>query len=190
MRGKGILTRNLNANALKACIDVEKEEMNIFEEIFHNELLDAIRHVENDLNQDDIDTIDVLARAGISKKRKLCLQGHINYDVRSNRKICYRSHCKEKLLANEEVKKDAILNEEQVKKSFSEKEKVRAKMYYDVPNVIPEYKPKELAVKATAVNPNTSERIARVLDDIIQSADMKNRYSVKTVISKTMLLKS
>ena len=38
-----------------------------------------------------------------------------------------------------------------------------------------------MAVKALEVNPNTPDRVAKVLDDIIASADMRNRYSVNLV---------
>ena len=41
------------------------------------ELLDAMNHVENNLDPDNTDNIYVMARANISKKRKLCSQGHI-----------------------------------------------------------------------------------------------------------------
>ena len=46
-----------------------------------------------------------------------------------------------------------------------------------------------MAVKATAVNPNTSERIAKVLDDIIEEAEMKNKYSVKIVVRDNKVTK-
>ena len=39
--------------------------------------------------------------------------------------------------------------------------------------------PKEMAVGAMAINPNSTDRIAKVLDEVIESADMINKFSVK-----------
>ena len=58
IQGRDIITKNLNAGTLKEFINVKKEDMEVFEDIFHNELLDAIKNVEKDLNDDNTDTID------------------------------------------------------------------------------------------------------------------------------------
>ena len=42
--------------------------------------------------------------------------------------------------------------------------------------------PKEMAVGAMAINPNSTDRIAKVLDEVIDSADMKNKFSVKIIL--------
>ena len=60
-------------------------------------------------------------------------------------------------------------------------ENKKAELYQNVPNIKNNETPKEMAVKAMAINPNTPERILRVLDDIIMSADMENKFSVKIV---------
>ena len=43
-----------------------------------------------------------------------------------------------------------------------------------MPNVYTENIPKEVAVGAIAVNPNTPERISKVLDETLEAANMKN----------------
>ena len=48
----------------------------------------------------------------------------------------------------------------------------------NVPNISNVEKPKEMAVGALAVNPNTPDRIAKCLDEIIDAADMKNKFAV------------
>jgi hypothetical protein len=39
------------------------------------------------------------------------------------------------------------------------------------------------------VNPNTKDRIAKVLDEILEAADMKNNYSVKIIVSANNVTK-
>ena len=62
-------------------------------------------------------------------------------------------------------------------------------MYLNVPNVLTEDTPKELAVGAIDVNPNTPERITKVLDTILEAADMKNKFAVKIKLSKNCVTK-
>ena len=63
-------------------------------------------------------------------------------------------------------------------------------MYLNVPNVLSDEIPTEKAVGAIAVNPNTPERIARVLDEIIEAAGMKNEFSVKLVVTGKRITKN
>ena len=51
-----------------------------------------------------------------------------------------------------------------------------------VPNVHLKDNPKEIPVGAIATNPNSPERIAVVLDEIIKQADMENKFSVKIIL--------
>ena len=60
-------------------------------------------------------------------------------------------------------------------------EKENAKLYLDVPNISNKDTPKEIAVGALEINPNTPDRVSKVLDNIILSADMENKFSVKIV---------
>ena len=77
------------------------------------------------------DYIDDLSKSSIAKKRKLCTSGHINSNVRSNRTICDRQFCKEKLKES----LNAVLKSTQieVKKDTSNKDHIKARTYLNVP---------------------------------------------------------
>ena len=79
--------------------------------------------------------------------------------------------------------------EKTMKKNKMDKEIKRAKTYLNVPNVHIDDVPKELAVGAIAVNPNCKERIALVLDAIIEAAGMKNKHSVKLKFTEKEVIK-
>ena len=49
--------------------------------------------------------------------------------------------------------------------------------------------PKEMAVGAMAINPNSTDRIAKVLDEVIESADMKNKFTVKIILNGDKVMK-
>ena len=46
------------------------------------------------LQESPQDSVDIKAKAMTAKRRKLCENGHINTDVRNNRKVCDREYCK------------------------------------------------------------------------------------------------
>ena len=50
---------------------------------------------------------------------------------------------------------------------------MKAQMYLNVPKIVVKDTPKEIPVGAMAINPNGAERISRVLDEIIECADME-----------------
>ena len=142
---------------------------------------DAIDFVTNDVDNDNQDTVDIQKKVTIAKKRKLCSSGHINDNVKSNRTVCDRQHCKSKLQFGNPIAMKPSYKE--TNNDDVEKEILRAKHYMNVPNISNGEKPKEMAVGALAVNPNTPDRIARCLDEVIDAADMKNKFSVKIVLN-------
>ena len=177
----------IDTDILKECIAFDEEEKKLFEEYFERELEEAIEFVKNDMHENLQDSVDQKAKALTAKRRKLCDNGHINTNVRANRAVCDRDYCKAKLdmdrgLNVNIVEKDSELNE---------KDKItrKANMYLNVPNVLSDEIPIEKAVGAIAVNPNTSERISKVLDEIIEAAGMKNKFAVKIVISGNTVTK-
>ena len=181
---KDVYIDKLDSKILKTCAKIEnEEEENIISEYFEKELETAIVYVNDDMNKNNIDSIDLLAKQSIAKRRKLCEKNHINNDVTSDRKVCDRAYCKPN------IKKDSINNHipaeivHTLRQKNSNKENTRADMYLNVPNVHIDDEPKEHAVGAIAVNPNKRDRIALVLDTIIEAAGMKNNYPVKLVFS-------
>ena len=181
-----VFDKSINTDVLKNCIKLETEDLNIFEDIFEKDLEKALGFVRNDMNEDLQDSVDIQSKVNISKKRKLCAKGHINDNVRANRKVCDREACNAPLdmRGNDPVK--SVVKEQS---QPADKVTQRANMYLNVPNVWSEEVPKEFAVGATAVNPNKPERIAKVLDNLIEATGMKNQYSVKLVINGTNVQK-
>jgi hypothetical protein len=174
---------------LENCVKIEKVEEDLFDAIFDSELKNAMDFVSNDMNENNEDFIDAKSRKFIAKKIKLCESNHINDNVRTNRKICDREDCKAKLKMGTN---NATANniEKTMKKNKMDKEIKRAKTYFNVPNVYIDDVPKELAVGAIAVNPNCKERIASVLDAIIEAAGMKNKHYVKLKFTEKKSSKS
>ena len=58
------------------------------------------------------------------------------------------------------------------------------RLYLNIPNILLDNTPKELAVGDLDVNPNTPERIAKVLNKILEASDIKNKYPVKIKLSE------
>ena len=184
------LIQRIDTAILKESMALDEEDLKLFEQYFEKELEKAIEYVKNDIQDQESlqDSVDIKAKAMTAKRRKLCENGHINTDVRTNRKVCDREYCKARLnlQSNENdnlVIKDSIEKEQ-------DKSTQRANMYLNVPNVLSDEIPTEKAVGAIAVNPNTPERIARVLDEIIEAAGMKNEFAVKIVITGNSITKN
>ena len=184
---KDIFVEQLSSNILKQCVQLEKEEIKVIDDFFENELKDALEYVAKDMDDNLEDSVDLKKRSEITKKKKLCESGHINDNVRSNRTICDRQSCKAKLKDNKTF--DVTLAHDDDPTNNLEKESSKAKMYLDVPNVTNSDIPKEMPVGAVAINPNTPDRISKVLDEVIESADMKNKYSVKIVFKNGKVTK-
>lgn len=151
MKEKDIFSEQLSGNILRKCVKIEETEMKIIDEYFENELKDALDFVDKDMDENLHDCVDLKARADISKKRKLCHEGHINDNVRSNRTICDRQDCKAKLKEGKTEIVTPVCDDVHVDKD--EKENKKAKRYLNVPNVNIDDTPKEMAVGALAINP-------------------------------------
>ena len=91
---KQIFIEKLNTDTLKSIIGIKQEELDILEEVFEKQLQLAIDYVAKDVDNNLYDSVDVQTRETIRKKVKLCFSGHVNENVRSNRKICDRQNCK------------------------------------------------------------------------------------------------
>lgn len=169
---KKIFIKDLNSTTLKECLNIEKEEIDIFNEIFEKDLEHALEFVKNDIDENQQDSIDHLSKATIAKKRKLCTEGHINDNVKSNRKICDRQFCKS--MFEEGIRQEPPVVTVKRNIENRDKQQEKANLNLNVPNIYTENIPKEVAVGAIAVNPNTPERISKVLDETLEAANMKN----------------
>ena len=183
-----VFIESLSSSTLKKCLDITAEEAKIFNDFFENDIQDALDFVANDIQENNEDSIDIQTRMSISKRRKLCENNHINDNVKSNRKVCDRQYCKANLKMNaiDANKVDLGIKKPEEK---IDKETSRANLYMNVENVIIDDVPEEFAVGASAVNPNKKERLSKVLDEIIEVAGMKNKFSVKLVLSENTVTK-
>ena len=182
------LSQKIDTSVLKSCLAFNEEDHKLFEEYFEKELEDAIEFVKDDMEDNLQDSVDKKAKVIIAKRRKLCQNGHINTNVRPNRTVCDRDYCKAKLDMERSFDANIVGKVSKVKQQDKITEK--ANMYLNVPNILPNEIPVEKAVGAIAVNPNTPERISKVLDEIIEAAGMRNKYAVKLVLSDNNVTKS
>ena len=185
---KDMFIEKLSSETLKTCLKIEKEEEELFDALFDSELKNAMDFVSDDMNESNEDSIDAKSRELHAKRRKLCEKNHINDNVRSNRKICDREDCKAKLKMGRNIATTNNIEKTMIKPKM-DKEIKRAKTYLNVPNVLIDDVPKELAVGAVAINPNCKKRIALVLDEIIEAAGMKNKHSVKLKFTEKEVIK-
>lgn len=120
--------------------------MKILDYYIEKDQEDAISFVIYDLGNDNQDSVDIQKKITIDQNRKLCSSGHINDDVKSDRTVCDRQHCKSKLelenpIAMKPSKKE--INHDDV-----EKENLQAKQYMNVPNISNGKNPKKMTVGA------------------------------------------
>ena len=177
-----LFNKCLDSAVLKNCVNLTEREVEMFEDIFEKELHQALDYVKQDMNENMQDSIDIQSKVAITKKRKLCSNGHINDNVKKNRKICDRETCKAQLnMDPNPIEQIVIPHKEEEAKDVSTQ---KANMYMNVENISNGNSPEQLAVGAFPVNPNTPERICKVLDTIIEAAGMKNQFSVKIIFSE------
>ena len=130
---KKIFIKDLNSTTLKECLNIEKEEIDIFNEIFEKDLEHALEFVKNDIDENQQDSIDHLSKATIAKKRKLCTEGHINDNVKSNRKICDRQFCKS--MFEEGIRQEPPVVTVKRNIENRDKQQEKANLNLNVPNI-------------------------------------------------------
>ena len=110
-------------------------------------------------------------RENVRKIRKLCLNNHIVEISSKNRKYCDRPNCKALLKENTgPVEQTNLSPTDEFDTSDIEK---RSKHYMNVPIKDTGFKPVEIPVGAYECNPNTEERIAKVLKQIMVKAKVE-----------------
>ena len=70
---KNMFIEDLNSTTLKECLNLEKEEIDIFNEIFEKDLEHALEFVKNDIDENQQDSIDHLSKSTIAKQEN-CVQ--------------------------------------------------------------------------------------------------------------------
>ena len=87
-------SQKIDTCVLRSCLALNEEDHKLFEEYFEKELEDAIEFVKNYMEDNLQDSVDRKTKAIIAKRRKLCQNGPVNTNVRSNRTGCDRDYCK------------------------------------------------------------------------------------------------
>ena len=177
-----LFNKSLDSAVLKNCVNLTDREVEMFENIFEKELHQALDYVKQDMNENMQDSIDIQSKVAIAKKRKLCSNGHINDKVKQIRKICDRETFKAQLnMDPNPIEQIVIPHKDEAAKVVSTQ---KANIYMNVENISNGSSPEQLAVGAFPVNPNTPERICKVLGTIIEAAGRKNQFSVKIIFSE------
>ena len=152
------------------------EDLTIIEKFFDKEFERVLEEVNEDMDDNNQDSIDTLAKANIRKKKRYCPKMHISENVPANRKKCTRENCNEYLV---ELPEEVPMKPIDETHDDMTKVKRKAKDYMHITCNIPEQKPKEVAMGAYEVNPNTMERIKLVMDKLLEDVEMKNKHAVK-----------
>ena len=139
----------------------------------------AIKKVEEELDEDSSDSIDHSIAQTEAKKRKVCVNGHMNENVRGNRIKCKtcKSMLKDVLVSSTTNAIEDTLEVETLKC------KSKSILHHPIDNVILENKPEVKSMGAIPVNPNTPARIDEVLETVQKQSGIYRKYSTKLVFS-------
>ena len=88
-----IYVDELSTDILRKCAQIEKSELKVVEKYFEKDLSAALTFVSNDMDDRFKDTVDYKNKEINNKKRRLCEEGHINENIRANRKNCDHHSC-------------------------------------------------------------------------------------------------
>ena len=176
---KDLYINELDKSVLKEIASCDTEDHKIIKQIFDEELEKAFNYVYNDLDSNDCDSIDAATRAETKKKRRLCTNMHINEIKRSNQKFCKVCKAELKPEQQEEVMEESNTTESQNDDEQLTNAERKAEEYYNISCNIPTSVPVEIPIGAMEVNPNTSERIKKVLDELLESVGLQNNYPVR-----------
>ena len=168
----------LDKDCLLECALQSDDDEKVVDSYFNKDLEQAIESVSNSLDKTTLkDDIDLVIKENVRKIRKLCMNNHIVETKSSKRKYCDRPQCKALLkdntcaneLPNVDDQTTFNHNDDNI---LSEAEK-RSKHYMNVTNIDSGFKPVEVTVGAYECNPNTSDRIAKVLKKITEKAHIE-----------------
>ena len=191
-KDEGIFHNQLDTELLKKMSKIDPEDMAIINKYWHQDLETELAFVLKDTSNSS-DSVDIKVRENQNKRIKLCTEGHVNRDVRSNRKKC--QHCKARLVEDDAHEQSYFTEESSTPQSAASTnddlspEEECALYYMHVDNIYPEYKPVDKSMGAIPVNPNNESRIKRVLDDIKSKTGLDKYYSVELKVENDKLIK-
>ena len=178
---KEIFVEKLDEKILMEIMNISEEDETLIDEYFkkavENELDIVMKEIDMDTGKD---LVDLKVTEKYRKKIRLCTDNHINV-LKKNQKFCDRPGCKQRLKDENEIQEPTVRLPTNENKLTNDE--LRCQHYLNVPQVVPEFQPQERPVGAYQVNPNTSERIQVVLDNILENSDLKDSYCVKLKIT-------
>ena len=163
----------LDTDCLLECASHSEEDEKVVNSYFDQDLKKAIEIVSKELDRTTLkDDVDLAIKENVRKRRKLCMNNHIVETTSSRRKYCDRPDCKallkEHTISNAQTN---LNNKEDTETNDTEK---RSNHYMNVTNIDTGFKPVELPVGAIECNPNTADRICKVLKKIMIKAKIEN----------------
>ena len=169
----------IDRDILKESLIWSDNLLNEIKTMFRKRLEVAIKKVEEEFDAGNDDCIDNAVEQATAKKRKICERGHVNENVRKNRKKCQtcNSNLKERSIHKNEDTDIFDMDEIIFKK------KSKSTLHHSIENVFLESKPEAKSMGAIPLNPNTPDRIADVLEYIQKQCGIFNTYSTKVVFS-------
>ena len=195
-RENGHFYNKLDFQILKDMTKFNDEDMIIIEKYWMQDLEAELEFISKDTT-DTFDAIDIKIRENENKRIKLCTDGHINRDVRSNRKKC--TFC-DKYLQKEDALESSffVFDKEQEEANDTNQhdtenlssEDQRALFYMHVENVSSNHTPIEKSMGAIPINPNNIPRIKKILDDIKQKTNMDKHFCVELTVENEDIIKT
>ena len=164
--------------------------MEIIDKFWDQDLKTELDFVIKDTSNSH-DTIDIKVRENDTKRVKVCSDGHVNENVRGNRKYCV--FCKSLLQDAQDTPGftfDGPLGDsDQPPENDMTNDETRALYYMLVDNINHEYVPVEKSLGAIDINPNNTDRIRKVLDHIKKKTELDKHYCVELLVDGQNILK-
>ena len=189
---KGFFYNKLDNEVLKDMTQIDHEDMEFVEKYWLQDVETELTFVSKE-TREKYDFIDITLRENEQKRIRTCADGHINRDIRANRKKC--TICGKYLLeedaveSGDEMETENVTSQENHSQNLSSDEQ-RALYYMHVENVSPNHAPIEKSMGAIEVNPNNIPRIKKVLDDIKQKTDMDKHFCVQLTVENENIVKT
>ena len=180
------IVEKLDASALTKITEITDEDLKLVLGRFEYDLSEAMKSVESEMSKEGLDSIDKIVKQTENANSRTCLQGHLNENIRGNRKYCV--FCKETFKEIEEGNEDLfeVVFKEQngVKKVEIKEAKDKYLIYPNVRNLFPEHDPIIKSNGVVFVNPNRPSRVAKVLKYLQQESGTYRKFVSSLCISE------
>ena len=169
------LVSNYDQTILKEILSIPSEAIELLLGFWEDMLKDQISIVKNELGEELKDNVSIALETLETENQKICKNGHVNKNVRSNRRYCI--NCKATFVEDEETnesheedlpfKRLVVENEDNgtVLVKFAAMEpKEKSDLYKNCRNI---YSPEAPIIEcngAVLVNPNTFARLIPIFD--------------------------